>query len=72
MRFVAWHKELFLSTCASKQQMRFFILAIVCHSCLLVSPVMSHGENSDCSDECESMYCPNKDSKKEGSEKGNL
>ena len=32
---------------------------------LLINPVLSHGENIDCSEECESMYCPNENSKKE-------
>tara|TARA_Y100001978_G_scaffold95416_1_gene85438 strand:- start:613 stop:717 length:105 start_codon:yes stop_codon:yes gene_type:complete len=30
-----------------------------------MNPVLSHGENVDCSEECESMYCPTEESKKE-------
>tara|TARA_Y100001968_G_C19128550_1_gene605519 strand:- start:556 stop:702 length:147 start_codon:yes stop_codon:yes gene_type:complete len=44
--------------------MKTFILAIVCLSCS-INPVLSHGENIDCSEECESMYCPPEESKKE-------
>ena len=28
------------------------------------TPVLSHGSNSDCSEECNSYYCPNGDSNK--------
>ena len=39
-------------------------LAIISLS-LFTSPVLSHGGKSDCSDECERMYCPPEDSEKE-------
>tara|TARA_Y100001968_G_scaffold253616_1_gene239313 strand:- start:3465 stop:3614 length:150 start_codon:yes stop_codon:yes gene_type:complete len=45
--------------------MKTLNLAIVCLSCLLSNPVLSHGGANDCSEECESMYCPTEDSKKE-------
>ena len=45
--------------------MKTLILTMVCLSCFLETAVLGHGENSDCSEECESMYCPPNDSKKE-------
>ncbi len=40
-------------------------ITLFCLFCVLVPPVLSHGGNSDCSEECESMYCPIDDQKKE-------
>jgi len=31
---------------------------------LFGTSVLSHGDSSDCSEECKSNYCPTKDSKK--------
>ena len=45
--------------------MKTLSLAIVCLSSFLINPVMSHGGNSDCSEECKSMYCPTEESNKE-------
>ena len=45
--------------------MRTFNLAIVCLFFFLVNPVLSHGGNSDCAEECESMYCPPEELNKE-------
>ena len=45
--------------------MKTLSLAIVCLSFFFTNPVLSHGENSDCSEECESMYCPSENLIKE-------
>ena len=44
--------------------MKNFTLAIVCLLCFPIDPVLSHGGNSDCSEECKSMYCPPEAQKK--------
>ncbi len=49
--------------------MKTLTLTIVCLACFLINPVLSHGGNSDCSEECESMYCPPEESKKEKKDK---
>ena len=44
--------------------MQLLSLIVISSLFFLGSPVLSHGGNSDCSEECDSSYCPNEDSNK--------
>ncbi len=47
--------------------MKALSLLIICFT-LFGTSVLSHGDKSDCAEECKSNYCPTEDSKKTNSD----